>query len=403
SNSDEAAISQARLYRKAGTCLEDGTVHLARSIALARAALARKTPGASIELANSLLAAAHNAYLNGRHIEAAEYIDESLELLRGRSDQDQILAEALERDGDVRIKLGALGRSSESFRESIRIREALLSARPFDVRIRFDHMNASMKLGSALAMAEHFEEALVHARSAIADSDYLIRVDGNNSDYCGAYISSWVRLAMIFRQQKDYAEALTAVTTAVERAQSLIDNGNNDFEVRRQLGFALLERGRVHRLSGEYASAVDDAQTALATRIVLADEQPDNLDYPHEVAAAHDLLGLCLQRVDRHAEAYNHLIASCTIHEKLIDRQPDVPDRKLNLAQSRINLVSWHMRLGTAEGNQNAMALLKITQNDLNSLKKETPSIAENKGFEACLRAIQKDLKMLEHKDTDLP
>ncbi len=399
----DAAVSRARLYRKAGTCLEDGKDYLDLAIKLARSAADNRAPGAEMELVHSLLAAANNEFLNGRHISAAAHIDESLELLRNRDDQKQILAEALERNGDVKIKLGELARSSESFRESIRIREELLSARPFDVRIRYAHMIVSMKLGSALAMAEHFDEALVHARAAFADSEYLIQVDGNNSDYCRAFMSSAMRLAMIYRQQKNYVEALAAVSAAVEQAQSMVEDGNNDFEIRRQLGFVILERGRIHRLSGEYASAVDDAQTALATRLALADEQPDNLDYLHEVAAAHDLLGLCLQRVDRHAEAQEYLIASCTIHEELIDKQPEVPDRKLNLAQSRINLATWHMRLRTTEGNQDAIALLESTRTKLENLRDETPGIVENKGFETCLQAIRSNLELLERETAESP
>ncbi len=393
---DDLSTHLARLHRKAGMCSDDGKEHFDESIEFARSAIRKPSGDSNAELANSLLAAANNDYLNGRHIESAERIEEALGLLRSRGDSMWILAEALERQGDVSIELGRLGQSCKSFRESIKLCENLLAKRPFDVRIRQKRMMLSTKLGSALAMSNQLDEAIGHSRSALDDSVYLLEADSSNLEYLRTHLSTATRFAMILRQHGDHQAALDAVTKSVQRAQAHTDSSNQSYEILRQLGFALIERSRINRDLGANEAAVADARKALSIRKTLAKQLPTNLDYSHEVAAAHDLLGVCLQRVDRHAEAHEHLIDSCAIHRGLVDEQPDVPIRHLSLAQSNVNLASWHMRSSSDESNSKAIEILRATRSELENLERETSEIRENSDFTKCISVINANLERLE-------
>ncbi|NOX58481.1 MAG: hypothetical protein GXP29_06440 [Planctomycetes bacterium] len=348
---------RARLYRKAGNASADGRAHFQLALENARAS------GIHEELARVLVDAARDDYLRGEHAQAGRYLDEALNLLNERIDDERLLARALEWDGGIRIKLGDLSRSRDSLLRSLEIRERLLTDRPFDVRLKRRHMIASTELGTVLAKEGNYEDAIAHASSAVSTGKYLHSIDASNPDYRQGLISSSTRLASVYRKSGDVVSALDAANASVAWARSFLEDKKKNTQVLRQLGFAMEERSRINHASSHLVQSLEDAQSALAVRKSLSETQPENFDFKAELAKSRESVGSCLQRVGRHVEAYEYLLAALHAHQGLLNIQPNVPDRVKRLAAAGLNLSAWHIRRKTQLNDDIARELLKTAEN----------------------------------------
>jgi serine/threonine protein kinase len=332
----------ARLYRKAGLAVLDGRSHFEKSLQYAR-----RSPDGEAESAETLVYAGRAHYLSGEHMKAREALREAISLLDGGVQNDALFAKALEWDGDVQIKMGNLSGSCDSLRYSLALHERLLNDRSFDVRLRYGHLNVSTKLSTALAMQEQYRDAIDHGRSAVSTGEYLCGIDRENTDYrCGLALSQ-TRLAWVLRQSGDLTAARDAAGESISLLRAFLSNNTKNKRALRQLGFAYEERSRVNKQDGLPELALEDALEALDIRQAMSVSDPSNFDSRTEFAKSYDSVSSCLQRLERHADAYEHLLEAHGIYSDLLKEQPNVPFRIAMLAGAEINLAAWHIRQKT--------------------------------------------------------
>lgn len=388
-NAPASQVIRARLYRKAGNASGENGTHFDNAIRIARVAATSKDSEGTIELAHVLVDMARFNYLHGEHIRAGEFIDESLSMFKGRIAHVQLHARALEWAGDIRIKLGDLTRSRELLDKSLQLRDQLLKSRPFDVRIKHEHMQTSMKLGFVLGALGEFDSAITQARTAVAAGAYLCSIDAGDINYRNDSLSAEKRLAWVLRQSGDLNRAMDIITQSIARArayQSAIPGGDQS---RRSLGSALEERSRIHCKSGSAAPALKDALASLDIRTMLIGAKSNKLDLYVELATANDAVGSCLQRMGRHADAKGYLLAAHDIYDELLERQPNAPDRAITLCVSEINLAAWHIRHNTPANDEQARSLLRSAEDRLLSIN------VKPEFLDRYLRIIQRNRSIL--------
>ncbi|MCB9850803.1 MAG: serine/threonine protein kinase [Phycisphaerales bacterium] len=380
-------VDLARLHRKVANAVEDGAEEFVSALRYARTASDSELPGADAELTRTLVDMTRAEFLKGEYVTALGRLQEALQLLSS-SDDKQLLAEALEWNGDTLYKLGHPNQACASLERCLAIRAQLLAESSFDVRLRYDHMIASTKLSSMLAKLGEYDRAIKNARVAAETADYLYHVDIGNPEYRRDYISTMVRHAIVLRESGDVSGALDAVALAVRQANAFVASDWDDTQLRRQLGFALRDRAKCYWARKNYAAALKDAIASLAIHTTLSEAEPNNLEYLDELAVAHEAVSRSLQHMDRPAEAYDHLLAARQIHQRLLELQPDVPDRTLRLVVSVINLAVWHMKQSTRRDDESAQTLLDLAEKRLRALGKATPTVRTLPVFESYLKAI---------------
>jgi serine/threonine protein kinase/predicted negative regulator of RcsB-dependent stress response len=390
-------VSMARLYRKLSHTTTDGEQYLESALAYARKASNATQEHARTELARVLIDYARTDYLSGLYSSASKHLNESLTILE-QLNESALRAEALEWDGDIHVKLGNTERSIQSFQESLGIRAEQLSDRPFDVRIRYDFMISSTKLSAILALSGQFEEAIARGREAVGVGEYLLNIDPNNPDYRRDCVSTQSHLASVLRQSGDPSEALVLATSAIDTNRTLMDSGKSTVELQRQLGYALHERALIHRMTKSFADELDDAQACLSVRQELARLHRENLDFLSELAAAHESVSLALQHTSEAAQAYDHLVAANSIHGELLQKQPEVAERLLNLSSSEINLAAWHINRRTRLDDSKAQILLDAAELRLATLSKTQPNIQHVPRFVRFQSAIQRIQSILKRR-----
>ncbi len=361
-------VTRARLYRKAGNAALDGGAHFQSALRIIRVATESEDPDASEELVRVLVDAARHDYLKGEYIGAQSTLDEALSMFEAGIDDELLHAKAMEWDGDISIKLGDLNRARASLEHSLKIRERYLSDRPFDVRIKHEHMLASMKSCTVLAAMREYESAISRAHLSYVTGEYLCSIDASNVGYRHDWFSAGIRLAWALRQSGDSRGAIEAATQTLESIHEYTSNGANDAETMRRLGFVLDERSRSNKAAGIIAAALEDAEASLVIRESLVELQAENLEYNAELARAHDSVGSCLQKSGRNLEAFKPLNFSLEIRKKLWDRQRSVPDRSIELSIAEINLAVWHIRQETHQDDTQARQLLESANQRLRSL-----------------------------------
>ncbi len=357
--------ARARLLRKTGNALDDGTEYFRSALAIARSETVTED-----ELARILIDTSRDDFLNGEHARAGERIDEALALLRTELNDDALLATALEWDGELQVKLGKLARSRRSLERSLKIRGQALKQDPTNLWLKRRHMISSTCLATYIAMSREFDRAIYHAESAIKTGELLHELDHSNPDYRKGLVSAKTRLARIHRQAGQLEQARSACKGSIELAKRF----PYDAAVQRQLGFALEESRRILLKLDLPDEALEDAKLALSVRTSLANRRFDDAEYQTEAARSHQSVASCLQELDRHDDAFEHLREAVRINAKLLEKHPTVPDRIDRIAEAEINLAAWHIRRRTQRDDQLATVSLDSAEHALLSLEDPSPN-----------------------------
>lgn len=397
SSASDRAVNLARLYRKAGRLTADNTNYLTRALEYARRADMGGVAGADLELANVLIASARDSFAAGHFAPADRYLHESLAILEGL-DQDQLLAEALESDGDIQLKLGNQRGACDSLQRSLSIREQLLDGRPFDVRLKYDSAVAATKLSFLLADRGEFGAAIANARSAVNTSEYLYSIDPQNPAYRLATVSSQLGLTRVLGYSGKIMDAIGTASSVIERCNALASQFGEDAELLQLFGSALQERALLLRAKDSYYKELIDAEACLTVRQQLVRSSPRNIDYLADLASAQEAVGVALQCTLRHQEAYAHLVAAREIQSQLAEQQPSVPDYAISAAFAEVNLAKWHMTLKTADNDAAAQTLLASAGLRINELAATESVVRELPGYQRTALVIEQQQSILSRR-----
>jgi tRNA A-37 threonylcarbamoyl transferase component Bud32/tetratricopeptide (TPR) repeat protein len=404
---DESLQLLARVHRKLARVSNEAEVHLRRSVDAAKCWAGRSSSfdAAHLDLCTSLVDLARMQYLQGRYDDGADTIDEALAMTdqaakrNGDDDADrrwrELTADALEWDGDIRTKLGDNVRGIASLERSRDERSALCALRPYDVDARHKLMLSLIKLSSALRDHGNLESALARADEAIDHGRYLVRVDPQTVAWKRDLIGVEVRISNLKGVQGDNESAIAHSAEAVALAEDLARIERDNPMWQRMLAFALLSRGRSRQRADEFAEALGDFRSAVDIGARLAALFPDDPAYAEDLATTYERLASCLGDLHQDADAWTTHGRALTIRRDLVERQPEVARRHLDLAKSLINAAAWHCSVGTPENDAQATGLLNDADRRLRTLEDLGKSAGNMPDVASCRRAIDHNTNLI--------
>lgn len=371
----------------------DPSPQLQQALAVALRKLAQESPewddlfGEASAIAESLIAGAPNApqvrkvlcktrvayarrlFDAGEHSRAAKQIDKALELADPMMDHEvrddewsELLAEAYECDGYVRVPLGQAQRAVASLERSLRIRQALLDGHPLDVTHARRVMLIQTRLGDLKRDAGLAEEAEALFLTAVSIGKNLAERDPYDAMVQVYLCSAYGSLASFYMNRKGDGDLQRAVEHSAERLRIVREYIVADPEStrwRRRLGIALKQRGKVLLACWQAGDAnnhlIDAAYTHLTDALLefehLRSGGYDEIRVAADISYAHDWLVETCRGLGRPDEELCHARESYEIRSELHRMNPDVMEYAKQVVVAQAKIANWHFDQDTPEHN----------------------------------------------------
>jgi serine/threonine protein kinase len=403
---DDPRLDVARAHRKLAAVSDDADVHFERAVELGEALLRRQpdAAGAKQELCTARLALAQHLYDAGRYEDAAHQAEAAAaaaavgKVIESASDDphwNDLLATAWGLRGGAQLEVGEGESGLASLEASLHLREGMSARRPADVRLRYKLLLSYVRLGALHRDAGRLDQATVLLEKAVDVGEYLTSVDPTVTTWKRDVYGAHHQLARLFLEgdQLDLAEPHCAA--AVDLAESLLKTEPDNPEWRRIAAFSYIRRGRLLLASDQPQLAHEDFEKAVVIRCELCRRVPEDLALQCELASAHDWLGKCSSRLGRAAQAREHYAAAYAIRESLLQAQPEVTKRALDVILSQTKLATWHLRQHTAEDDEAASEWLDKAEASLAELDAAGRLAAWRGRYDAWKREIDKSRRLI--------
>ncbi|MFP3941389.1 MAG: protein kinase domain-containing protein, partial [Thermoanaerobaculia bacterium] len=260
---------------------------------------------------------------------------------------------ALYQIGDVRIRRGDLAGAKRPIEESLTLARRLAERHPGDPDRLFDLGQsefwagyAGWKRGDLAAARRHFEA--YHEISA-----RLVTAEPENRAWLGELSYAESNLGSVLEQEGDLAGALARFRSALEIDRRLVAEAETPGEVderRFELAAAHNTVGVVLERMGRLDEAREHYEADLALRRRLAASDPANQRYRDFLGTSRTYLGNLLFALGDTAAARTHLEAARDLFDELSARDPANGDWRYKSAWSYL----WLGRLEHAEGRPEA-------------------------------------------------
>jgi non-specific serine/threonine protein kinase/serine/threonine-protein kinase len=240
--------------------------------------------------------------------DAREYLDRLAAEAQGDVSLQRELAAAYERVGDVQggamfANLGDTKGAIESYRRSLRLREALMASSPHDIEMRRDVALSYRKLASLVWETGDLADALDNNRKALALFQSLTGEAAANLDLRFELQKTYDYNGMILEMQGDLAGALRNHRKALEILESSPAADRKIEKMRRYLSVVYEHIGWISLRMVDLDHALDYNRKALEVRTELVAEFPLNADYHRLLGVIHYNTGETLSKMGRDREA----------------------------------------------------------------------------------------------------
>lgn len=262
----------------------------------------------------------------------------------------ELVGEALELEGDIRLQLGQGDRALPAREEALQVHQDLVRARPTDVRNRRSLMVSAQKLAFLRRDAGDTGAAQKLLEEAIKIGDDLLRSDPGNGQVRANLYASYDGLARL-HLSSDLDAAETVSEAAVQLMRELPEADSDHSLWRGKLGMALKLRGIVLLRLKRFAEA-HQALSAACDRFdaQLAEDPGDQVVMAH-LANAHDRLGDACMDLELQEDRLRHYHSAHRTRMTLLQTTPEVVAYAEFVIVSQTKIGEWHFDRQTSEDN----------------------------------------------------
>ncbi|HJU77522.1 MAG TPA: hypothetical protein VJ597_06315, partial [Sphingomicrobium sp.] len=249
--------------------------------------------------------------------------------------------------GEIAMRRGRLDATEAAWREYKRLADRMVAIEPNNMTWRMEVQNADANLGTVLLQQRRFEEAATQWAQAFRTIEALSIADPNNREYQQSLVES---LAWYADAEKD-AGHLQSATALRERHVGLLmrlSSRTGDVNYRQRLIPAERGLGNLYAAQGKMDMALTHMRAGVEHADRLTPIEPDNSKWLAFAAKAKNNLAEFLLLTGSSAEAVQQNEAACSIAERLLAKDGNVPDWRATLREC------WIIRaqIALAEGRQ---------------------------------------------------
>ena len=309
----------------------------------------------------------------------------------------ELVGEALEIEGDVRLQLGQGDRALAAREEALQVHQDLVRDRPSDTRDRRNLMVSAQKLAFLRRDAGDTSEAQKLLEEAIEIGDDLLSSDPANHQARDDLYASYDGLARLYLVT-DLARSDELSAAALDLMRDLPEAKSNHSLWRGKLGVALKLRGRVLLKLGRIGEGHGVLTEACVTlRRQLEDDAGDSYLTLH-LAETLDRIGKACKQLGRIAEELEHYEEAHSLRSGLLDASPDLVICAEQLIISDTKIGEWHFDRNTTEHDLIADQWYAKADAGLRLLEKAGHLRGREAKFDAWRREIDQFLAELDER-----
>lgn len=268
-----------------------------------------------------------------------------------RAERELTISLALEREGDLRLKLDDLDGAEKAFDEVRKIRKRLLDFKPSELSI-FNEAVSSEKLGDVLTRRGKVQEARAAYEAARSTYTSLSATDTSNVIWACAVANAVGRIGSLERQQKNMPAARTAFTEQLKLMESIQRQAPENADVLRRYLTAVLDLGDAEMYLKETASAERLLIQAAEIAESLCKLNPGNATAIRDLGVVYVKLAILAGRQGKHAAAVNRYKQCVGLLDEGLKLVPG--DRRMQLDKAGY---FWNMGQALLEMDKHADAL----------------------------------------------
>jgi tetratricopeptide (TPR) repeat protein/predicted Ser/Thr protein kinase len=340
-----------------------------------------------------------------------------------------LVASAKDARGRILLQLGRGEAGLAELEASLRLRERIVEARPADTAARHGLMLSYVDLATADRDAGHPEKARERLEKAIALGELLRAMDPTVTSWGFALYGARDRLARLYLNAKDWAQAQDQCERAVALAEELARAERESSEGMLRLGFAHILRGKVlraraehesqkgmlrrafdHVLRGQAASvrellgeAYAEFKAAASIRASLVEADPTNPALRADLAVAADCLGSAARRLGKLAQAKQHFQKAYQIRRELYEEQPGIVERALDYIRARTNLAVVHLEYETEADDSIAAKLIDEARRHLDTMYAAGKLVGLEGEYEGMVPVLDTNQRIIRKRAQSLP
>jgi tetratricopeptide (TPR) repeat protein len=248
---------------------------------------------------------------------------------------------------DIAIRRGRLDDAEKKLRESKRLADRMVALEPDNMKWRMEVQNAVTNLAIVLYRQRRFAEAATQWQHAFRTIEALATADPDKRDYQQSLVEA---LAWYADAEKDSGRLANA-TALRERHVALLMrlfSRTGDVNYRQRLIPAERALANLHAAQGKMDMGLTHMRAAVEHADRLTPIEPDNSKWLDFGAKAKNNLAEFLLLTGSSAEAVRQNEAGCSIAERLLAKDRNVPDWRALLREC------WIMRaqIALADGRQ---------------------------------------------------
>lgn len=291
-----------------------------------------------------------------------EYLDRLAAETGTDSSLQSELAAGYERIGAVQgglfdSNLGDSHGALESYRKSLRLRQAVYDADTGDVAAGMQLAGGYRLVGEALMTTGDSAAAIENNRRAVALSEDLYRIAPQNIEVRLQLARSLGMLGQSILRVGDLNEVLNIYARAHELIQNLAAENPADLRIQKRLGVILNYMGYVRQQTGERTESLRLYEEALAIAFRLRQSDPHSTEEQSNLSQMHWWVGVTLRDLNRIDESLQHLRQALTLQLAIVERD------RANIGE-RNALADCYLELGAslAAANQTDAAVKAFEQ-----------------------------------------
>jgi eukaryotic-like serine/threonine-protein kinase len=276
-----------------------------------------------------------------------EFLEKALRCYEELSSQSALdsagqeaIADALERVGDIRLRLGMIRPAEDAFRQALAIDRSLADASPADRELRYRTISPHLDLGRVLlADGKPQDAAEEYTRAERIARTLTDGTSGSRRDRA-ALADALAGLGLTATRLGNHLDAQRALDQGISIEQKLLDAGSQDHKLRSVLANNLHNLATNHGQAGNLKEAESACRRARDLRQQLLDQSPASKECRDELAMSVANLGLIRYLLKDVVEAEALYRSALVIRRKLADDSPGVPDFRKRLAEDLDNLAA---------------------------------------------------------------
>jgi tetratricopeptide (TPR) repeat protein len=262
----------------------------------------------------------------------------------------QVLAEADEAIGNVRIRQGNAPEGVKAFAESLALREAMAKAEPGKLSVQRELAEAQSAVGDTLFRQGKLGEAMNIYQAALAIRLKLTEAGATDLVWQGDLAASYQKVGNVLSAQGKLSEAMKSYRSSLEIRAGLAKLDPNNPGWQNDLAHAYSSIGDTLVKQGNLPDAMKSYQPELEIVDRLAKSDPAHASWQNDLSNADVKVGEVLAAEENLPEAMKYYRASLDIRDRLVKADPDNATWERNIAVSYERVGDVLVAQGDLEG-----------------------------------------------------